>query len=79
MDLAREFGLETVKYRKENRIACLTLNRPEKLNLLGCATGTELLKCREDARADREVWAAILAGEGKSFRSGRDQNLEEGA
>ena len=28
MDLTQEFGLKTVKYRKENRIAYVTLNRP---------------------------------------------------
>ena len=32
MDLTQEFGLKTVKYRKENKIAYVTLNRPDKLN-----------------------------------------------
>ena len=77
MDLTQEFGLKTVKYRKENKIAYVTLNRPDKLNPLSFATVTELLQCWEDVNDDKEVWVAILAGEGKSFCSGWDQNLEE--
>ena len=77
MDLTQEFGLETVQYRKENKIAYVTLNRPNKLNPLSFATVTELLKCWEDVNKDKEVWVAILSGNGKSFCSGWDQNLEE--
>ena len=77
MDLTREFGLETVKYRKENRIAYVTLNRPDKPNPLSYATVSELLQCWEDLHGDPVAWAAILSGEGKSFCSGWDQNLEE--
>ena len=67
MDLTQEFGLETVQYRKENKIAYVTLNRPNKLNPLSFATVTELLKCWEDVNKDKEVWEKILVCQKKDL------------
>ncbi|MDP6277827.1 MAG: enoyl-CoA hydratase-related protein [Nitrospinota bacterium] len=77
MDLTQEFGLRTVKYEKKAKIAYVTLNRPDKLNPLSFETVKELLRCWEDIHTDREIWVAILAGEGRSFCAGWDQDLEE--
>lgn len=70
MDLTREFGLETVKYRKENRIAYVTLNRPDKPNPLSYATVSELLQCWEDVHGDPEAWAASSRARGSPSAPG---------
>ncbi len=77
MDLTQKFGLKLVKYEKRDKIARVTLNRPQKLNPLSFEMAKELLQCWEDVNEDKEVWVAILSGEGRSFCAGWDQNLEE--
>lgn len=55
----------------ENRIARLTLNRPEKLNALDAAMVDALAaRCREIERSDARV--VILSGSGKAFCAGGD-------
>lgn len=61
------------------RIALVTLNRPEKLNPLNAATIDGLESCFEDLAADADVGAVIVTGAGeKSFVAGADINQLEG-
>lgn len=63
---------ELVHVQKENRIAYLTMNRPEKLNALSYELIQALIHALKDAEADPDVKAVILSGTGKSFCAGGD-------
>ncbi len=59
-------------YAKENRVATITLNRPEKLNAYSEVMVHEILAALADARDDDEIRAVILTGTGRGFCSGGD-------
>lgn len=61
-----------VQVRKENHIAFLTMNRPEKLNALSTELIAALIHALQEAEADPHVKAIILSGAGKSFCAGGD-------
>jgi enoyl-CoA hydratase/carnithine racemase len=67
-----ESGSDAVLYEVANRVAIITLNRPERMN----AFDPEMLEmCREAverADADGEVHVVVLTGSGKAFCSGGD-------
>ena len=55
---------EYVIYEKKNRIAYVTINRPEVMNAMNTATHVELREIWEDFRDDADAWVAILTGAG---------------
>ena len=61
-----------ILYTKENRVATITLNRPEKLNAYSEVMVHELLAALADARDDEAIRAVILTGAGRGFCSGGD-------
>jgi crotonobetainyl-CoA hydratase len=62
-----------VDYKKEGRVAIITINRPEVLNALNAEVGRELNKAMIDFRDDPELWVAIITGAGdRAFSSGAD-------
>src|SRR5450755_3601703 len=61
-----------ILYGKENRVATVTLNRPEKLNAYSEVMVHEILTALADARDDDEIRAVILTGSGRGFCSGGD-------
>ncbi|WP_067726204.1 enoyl-CoA hydratase/isomerase family protein [Oceanobacillus damuensis] len=63
---------EVVKVRKENKIAYISMNRPDKRNALSVEMANQLLDALKDANQDEEVKAIILSGEGKAFSAGGD-------
>ncbi|MEM1681545.1 MAG: enoyl-CoA hydratase/isomerase family protein [Sulfolobales archaeon] len=64
--------LKYVAYEKKERVAVITLNRPEKLNALNHDVLTDLRKALEEAEKDPEVRVVIITGTGKSFCAGAD-------
>ena len=62
----------TVLYEKRDRIAYITLNRPEAKNAIDPATDDELWAIFTDFRDDDTVDVAILTGVGDSFCAGAD-------
>ena len=69
---------ENVIYEKKDRIAYVTINRPDVMNAMNTATHVELRAVWEDFRDDDDLWVAILTGAGdRAFSTGND--LKESA
>lgn len=63
---------EVIQVKKENNIAYITLNRPDKLNALSVELSADLNNAIRDADEDPEVKVIILNGAGRSFCAGGD-------
>lgn len=66
---------ETILYGKKDRIARITLNRPEKLNAINRTLATELEQAVIEANADPEVHVIVLKGAGRAFCAGFDLDM----
>jgi len=64
--------LETLTYEVGDRVARITLNRPERGNGITPRMPVELAQCVERANLDPEVHAIALAGNGTGFCGGYD-------
>jgi enoyl-CoA hydratase/carnithine racemase len=65
--------LEFVRYEKRNRIAWVTIQRPEVMNALHPPANEELARVWDDVAGDPETWVAILTGAGdRAFSAGND-------
>jgi enoyl-CoA hydratase len=56
----------------EDRIATVTINRPDKLNALNDAMMRELAAMMDELTANKNVGAIILTGTGRAFVAGAD-------
>ena len=63
---------QTIILEKKDRVARLTLNRPERLNALNERMFQELNSALDDVAADREVRALVLTGAGRAFCASAD-------
>jgi enoyl-CoA hydratase len=64
---------EILRIERRDRIAFVTIHRPEKLNALNARTKTELKELFLELQADAQVDAVILTGSGqKAFVAGTD-------
>ena len=63
---------ETVRYEIQERIALITLDRPEKLNAISPTLRRELLDALSEAEADAGVGVAVVSGAGRAFCAGYD-------
>ena len=61
-----------------DRIATITVNRPDKLNALNDATIAELGVAIDEARSRDDVGGVVLTGAGRSFVAGADISELEG-
>lgn len=67
-----------IKVSKENGIAILTLNRPEKRNALHPIMVSQINNAIKEISADKEIFSLIITGEGSSFCAGADlKNLHD--
>ncbi|HEV3473145.1 MAG TPA: enoyl-CoA hydratase-related protein [Actinomycetota bacterium] len=65
--------MSLVTSERKDRIATITLNRPESLNAISGDMADELTEAFEDVAHDRESWVVILRGAGeKTFCVGAD-------
>lgn len=65
-------GYEALIVERREKVAIITLNRPERLNALNVTLREELMDALRAARDDDGVWAVILTGAGRGFCAGAD-------
>jgi enoyl-CoA hydratase len=63
---------DTLALEVEDRIAVLSINRPDKLNALNDATVTELGEAIDEVRGRDDIGGLILTGKGRAFVAGAD-------
>ncbi|MGH8186789.1 MAG: crotonase/enoyl-CoA hydratase family protein [Steroidobacteraceae bacterium] len=61
-----------ILYSASDRIARITLNRPERLNAITLTTGKELRAAVERANDDDDVHTIVVEGAGRAFCAGYD-------
>jgi enoyl-CoA hydratase len=65
-------SFKTILFEKKNKIAFVTLNRPDMMNALELETIRELKKLFVSMEKDPEVLGVIVTGAGRAFCAGAD-------
>jgi enoyl-CoA hydratase len=66
---------QTLLYEKKGRVAYITLNRPQVLNIYNVRMRDELYEALSAVKADADIYVVILKGAGeKAFCAGADLN-----
>jgi 2-(1,2-epoxy-1,2-dihydrophenyl)acetyl-CoA isomerase len=65
-------AFETIRFETSDRIALITLNRPDNMNTFNIVMLQELIGVFETAALDPEIRAVVLTGEGRAFSAGAD-------
>jgi len=65
-------NFEDMIFEKEDGIAILTLNRPEKLNAISMGMREGFANVAEEVRKDDEIKVLVITGAGRGFCSGAD-------
>ena len=68
---------EYIDVTVDDRVATLTLNRPEKLNACRVSDHMELIQILHDIQHDDDIAVAIVTGAGRAFSVGGDIELLE--
>ncbi|MFC4238518.1 enoyl-CoA hydratase-related protein [Marinobacter oulmenensis] len=63
---------ETIKLDKEQSLAIVTLNRPDRLNSINAIMRRELLSAIQAVADDTDVRAVLITGAGRAFSAGQD-------
>jgi E-phenylitaconyl-CoA hydratase len=62
-----------VLYEKQDHVAVITLNRPDRMNALGRELGAELREAETRFAEDKDAWIGVYTGAGdRAFCAGRD-------
>ena len=72
MSLQQENYQTMLIEKRDNGVAVVTLNRPERLNAVNAAMHHELARFTREAEADRDVKVVVLAAAGRAFCAGGD-------
>ena len=68
-------GYETILYETRDKVACITLNRPDKLNAINNTMERELWDVYDRAERDENVWTILITGNGRALCTGADVNV----
>lgn len=63
---------ETIRFEKSDKVAIITLNRPDNMNTFNIVMLNELVSVLDEVALDIDVKAVILTGEGRAFCAGAD-------
>ena len=64
--------MSVVEYEIKNKVAYITMNRPDKLNAIDVAMRDELWRVLHDFNDDPNIWIAVITGAGRAFSVGHD-------
>ncbi|MDG2533885.1 crotonase/enoyl-CoA hydratase family protein [Sphingomonas sp. HITSZ_GF] len=70
---------ETLRYEVADRIATITLDRPDKLNAFNTRMMAELVEAFDRSDADDDVGCVLLTGAGRAYCAGADISGGQGA
>jgi enoyl-CoA hydratase/carnithine racemase len=70
---------ETILYDVKDRIATITLNRPDRLNAYNDTMASDIRKAMAEAANDTAVRVIILTGAGRGFCAGADMQVLQAA
>jgi enoyl-CoA hydratase/carnithine racemase len=65
-------NFDEIIYDKKDRVATVTMNRPEKMNAWTPKMGAEMRSAMMDAERDPNVGAIIVTGAGRAYCAGAD-------
>lgn len=65
-------GYSNLLLERRDRIAVVTLHRPDKLNALDAVLRDEILGVAAEVQSDDGVWAVVFTGAGRGFCAGAD-------
>jgi len=71
-------GYQEIRYDVDDRVATVTLNRPEKLNAWTVLMGQEVRHAVGEASRDPGIRVIVLTGAGRGFCAGADMGLLSG-
>ena len=71
-------AFDTILVEKKEKIATVTLNRPEQMNALDLVMRRELISALTDITGDHSVRVLVLTGAGKAFCAGGDISTMDG-
>ena len=63
---------DSILYQKNNSVAAIILNRPDKFNSFNREMALQMQKSLDDAASDKNIRAVFITGEGKAFSAGQD-------
>lgn len=71
---------EAIQFAREDAVAVLTLNRPDRLNAMNATMRREIREVLDEIEQDNGVRALVLHGAGRCFSSGFDlkEQMESG-
>jgi len=72
VDLELVDALTCVRVERTERIALVTINRPDVLNAINVVAGRELRQAFEWADAERTIRVLVVTGAGRAFSAGAD-------
>ena len=64
--------MEAIDYEVKDKVALVTLKRPDKFNAINLQMRIELTEALHDIKYNPDIWVAVFTGEGKAFSSGED-------
>lgn len=68
--------MSLVEYRREGAVACLKLDRPDKLNAITRAMLDEIGEHLANAEADENIRVVVIHGAGRAFSAGYDLDFD---
>src|SRR5713226_9786790 len=67
-------NFDEIIYDKKDRVATVTMNRPEKMNAWTPKMGAEMRTAMLDAERDPQIGAIIVTGAGRAYCAGADMS-----